>query len=204
MFLISRWCFGHDEAKEPAQELTLLINGSPHPIVVDKELKMEGQFENPTIVLQASSTRTFPYAGINFKYPAGFSWEADIENEDSKNWTLTGNDTTIIYFVVKNDGEELTPETYASGFKKQLEGQTVTFKPLKETFGKSEISGQRISFEIGGIQLVQSVFAIQAKEGYSNLLVIQMPKDAASNEECQNVRKLFAETLSFPPMDQER
>ncbi len=193
LMTIASTCAGQDESREPPQEFTLIVDGKPYPIAIGKELQLEGTLMKPTIELEASATRKFSRGGLEFQYPAGYSWEARLEKQNLKTWILTGNDITILYFVV--DDEPFSPKIYAEGFREQMADPDVKIMPHRMKFGKNELTGKRMEFSVGGITLHQDAYELPTIGSKSRLLVIQTPAESEDNDECRTTMKLLTESM---------
>ena len=183
-----------DETKEPPLQLTLFVNGKPIPVALGRERKLTGEFKNPTIVVRAAATRRFSYGGISFEYPAKFTWEAEIGRKAYRCWTLSGNDSKIMYFVV---GSELTPEIYAKGIVEQFGAKNTTIQPIRRRFGKRKLEGKRVAMIIGGSAIVQDAFTIPAAANQWRLLVLQdvAPERTPELEEPKRVLDLLSKSF---------
>ncbi len=184
-----------DETKEPPLKLTLFVNGKPFPVEFGREQKLAGEFKNPTIVLRAAATRRFSYGGISFEYPANFTWEADIEGKDYRCWTISGNDSKIMYFVLRS---EFTPELYATSMVKQFGAKNTTIRPVSRKLGKTSLKGKRVAAIIAETEIVQDAFTIPAPANQWRLLVLQdiAPERTPKLEEPKRVLDLLSKSFT--------
>ena len=178
---------------EPPRGYTLDVSGKRLPLTLGSPTSIQGTFKNPTVTLQAAATRHFSYGGLQFDYPATFSFEYEKE-EGYRNWTIAGKSTKILYFVVANS---FTSEAYAEEMQRQFgEAQTV-LTPIRGNFGKKAVTGHRIQANVSGVEIIQDAYNIPAPQGESRLLVLQDcdPKRAESKEEPTQVLKLLTQTM---------
>ena len=184
-----------DETNEPPLELTLFVNGKPYPVALGREQKLSGEFKNPTVVVHAAKTRRFSYGGLSFEYPAAFTWEAEIESSAYRSWTISGNDTKIMYFVLN---AEFTPESFTKALVAQFGAANTTITPVTRTLGKSILKGKRVVSNIGGIEVVQDAFSIPAPANQWRLLVLQdvAPDRTPKLDEPKLVLDLLAKSLA--------
>ena len=186
--------FAADETIEPPLKLTLEVDGKPFPIELGREQKLTGDFRNPTVVLRAAPTREFTYGGIAFDYPSNFSWEAEIQNEAYKSWTLSGNDSKILYFSF---GDEVTPDVFASALAQQYGEEKTKITDFSRTFGKQKFAGKRVIANIAGITLVQDVLIVPAPAKRWRILILQnvAPEVSPRGGEPKKVLELLSKTL---------
>ena len=93
-------CLALTEADEPPLSYTLILNGEEHEVYENVAMTINGVFNAPEVYLKASKTRFFIYGDVAFKYPASFTWDADILSSGEKTWTLAGDDFSIMYVIV--------------------------------------------------------------------------------------------------------
>lgn len=184
-----------DETKEPRLELTLFVNGKPFSVELGRGQKITSDFKNPTIVVRAAATRRFSYGGISFEYPANFTWEAEVEGNAYKCWTISGNDSKIMYFVL---GSEFTPELYAKGMVEQFGAKNTTTKTFSRGFGEISLEGKRVEAIVGEARIVQDAFSIPASANQWRLLVLQdiAPERTPKLEEPKRVLDLLSKSLT--------
>ncbi|MHB0959347.1 MAG: hypothetical protein ACYC0X_23245 [Pirellulaceae bacterium] len=183
-------CFAADESQEPPLNYTLDINDQPHEIVLDKPVTIAGAYNDPKVVLRASSTRQFSYGNVAFHYPASFSWEAEMEGQNEKTWTLSGNDFKIMYFILP---QALSVDAYAQAMTKHFEKGITRVGDTERKLGSRQYKGKRLSVELAGTSLAIEVYALRANSG-SRLLVLQdsPPDERATSEEGEKTLNLLS------------
>ena len=184
-----------DETKEPPLKLTLFVNGKPYPVEFGQQQKLTGQFKNPTIVVRAAETRRFSYGGISFEYPANFTWEAEIEGKAYRCWTISGNDSKIMYFALAS---KVTPELWANSMAKKFGVKNTAVKPVSRKVGKTTLKGKRVTATVGATEIVQDAFTIPAPANQWRLLVLQdvVPEITPKLEEPKRVLDLLSKSLT--------
>lgn len=186
-------CFATDESKEPPLKYKLKINGKVNELVLDNAVTLKGNYRDPEITLHASDTRRFTYGNIAFKYPASFTWEADIESDKERSWILSGNDFKIMYFV---QPEHLTIDSYALSMANQFGKENTRISDTDREFGGRKLKGKLLFVKLAGIGLTIEVYALSTKSG-SRLLVLQdNPSDNRMiSKEGEGALKLLSESF---------
>ena len=187
-----------DESEEPLLGYTLNIGEQKVRVEAGRETVVQGNFENPKVTLQADTEKHFTYAGLDFRYPAYFAFEAAMETEGIRIWTLSGNGCVLIiqhYHTVAMNAEE-----FAKGLKGQY-GKSATAKPTSRKFNHQTFHGLQVTAKIAGVQMTQDVLAFDTKGGCRLLIIQQSDGDnAASKEEFERVIKLLNTTLQVKPL----
>jgi len=186
-------CFAVDDRQEPPLKYVLEINGKEHQLFVGKAVTIRGEFKDPTVLLKAASTRTFAYGDLTFRYPASFTWEAEIEAPNEKTWTLSGNDFKILYFVLP---APLTVDDYAAAMVGQIGNNKSRIHASERELGDRKYKGKRLAVDLAGTQLTMEIYAFPAKEG-ARLLVLQdsLGDDGKTSAEGARALKLLSETF---------
>src|SRR6188508_2535975 len=87
--------YASDETREPPAKYRLEVDGKAYAIAEGEALKLTGTLTDPTVKLLVEPYREFAHGGVTFLYPRSFTFEADLQDADAKNWTLSGNDFKI-------------------------------------------------------------------------------------------------------------
>ena len=159
---IGSTCFAADESQEPPLKYTLEINGQGHELVLDKPVKLQGEYSNPKVVLRASSIRHYTYGDITFQYPASFAWEAEIEGHNEKTWILSGNDFKIMYFILP---DVLSVEAYSQAMAKQYGKGSTRISDTERELGGQRHNGKLLFVKLAGTTLSLEVYSLPAKTG---------------------------------------
>lgn len=169
-----------DESKEPPLEFVVNVGGKAITITEGKPASLEGMFTNPKISVTPQPFRVFPYQGIAFKYPRSFTFEADLATPDYKNWTLSGNDLRIMYFVLKG---EVTPDDFASNMMDELGRKNckITNAKAKITLGKQTLSGTTFHATVASHKMAIDTYRVPSPGATTKLLVFQDGLDEQGN-----------------------
>lgn len=169
VFLLGGLCFSADDSVEPSRTFYLEMAGAKHKLLLNQAVKIAGTHTNPTVILKASPIRTFPYGGISFNYPAHFSWEADLSGPQEKLWTLSGNSTTLMMFILPTTP---TVDEYAQAMAHQFGVDTALIRDITRKLGAKTYGGKRLMVSMAGAFLAMEIFTLPAKTG-SRIMVFQ-------------------------------
>jgi hypothetical protein len=183
------------EKDEPQLGYTLQIDGKDILLEPGKELKIEGKFENPTVKLLPNQERLFSAAGVSFKYPAYFTFEADFSTEGIKIWTLSGKDFTLMLQQVTS--AKLSAQDMAEAMKSQY-GKNAKTSPTSRKINGETLKGVRVKANLAQTGMIQDVLSLPTENG-SRLLVVQdlVEKSADSTAETKLAMDLLDATLAF-------
>ncbi|MDF1839519.1 MAG: hypothetical protein P1V35_16745 [Planctomycetota bacterium] len=182
-----------DDSVEPPLKYVLIVDGKAHEVTLDEPIQIEGEFKDPTISLKAASTRLFTYGDVEFQYPAAFGWEAEVVGDLEKTWTLSGNDFTMMYFILP---AELDSESFLAAMASGFGGGDLDAREITRDFGGVKRSGHATEFEFAGIALSLEAFALPSKNG-ARLLVFQDSSDQVDkrSEEAKAAVELLSKTF---------
>lgn len=169
-----------DENAEPALKYSVKVGDKTVMMAEGETATVEGTFNNPTIKFTAEPYRVFPYQGVTFNYPRSFGFQAELEDPDSKTWTLSGNDFIIMYFVIN---ASLTAADFADNMMSQFgpENTKVVNENASITLGQQELSGTSIRISIAEHSLAVDIYRVPSAEGTTRLLVFQDSLDDSGN-----------------------
>ena len=189
----SALCFAIDETQEPPLKFTLVINGQQRELVLDKPVTLAGDYKDPKVVLRASANRLFTYGDITFQYPSSFTWEAELESENERTWTLSGNDFKIMYFILP---DTLSVEAYSQAIAKQLGEGSTRISDTERTLDGQRLKGKLLFVKLAGTALTIEVYSLSAKAG-SRLLVLQdsPPDNRASSKEAEGALAILSNSF---------
>ncbi len=169
-----------DESKEPPLEFVVNVGGKSMTITEGKPANLEGMFTNPKISVAPQPFRVFPYQGITFKYPRSFTFEADLATPNYKNWTLSGNDLVIMYFVLEG---QITTDDYASKMMDELGRKNckITNANAKITLGKQTLSGTTFHATVASQKMGIDIYRVPSPGITTKFLVFQESLDEQGN-----------------------
>ena len=187
---------GPDESKEPPLEFVVKVGEKTISIIEGKTIQLDGVFTNPQIAVKPQPYRVFPYQGITFKYPRSFAFEADLANPSGKNWTLSGNDLKIMYFVLNS---QITTSNYADSMIDQFgRGNcNVTDANAKITLGKQTLSGTTFQVTVVNHKMLMNIYRIPSRGAVTKLIVFQDSLDDAGNRSTEGKQALKEIMSSF-------
>ncbi len=166
--------FASDGQQEPPMIYTLHIDGKTMPLTLGKPITLPGKYDQPEVRIDASPTRTFPYGGLSFLYPAHFGWEADINDPDLQSWTLSGNNFTIMYFVFR---EVTTLEEFTQMLVGKFGKENTQVSETQRTWGTQNLKGSRLEVSLMDAGINMEVFAIPAQSGTRLIAFQDTPPD---------------------------
>ena len=125
-------CLAADETTEPPIEYFLQIDGKVHTLKLNKEYRIPGIYNNPSVMLKAGASRTFDVSGLTFQYPASFTWDPPSRTDKAKQWTLSGSDCKIMVIAL---GRTALLEDYVNYLTETFRKKLNT-RPIVENFSR--------------------------------------------------------------------
>ena len=185
-----------EESKEPPLEFVVNIGDKSITITEGNTAQLDGTFANPTISVNPQPHRIFPYGGITFKYPRSFAFEANLADPEGKNWTLSGNDLKLMYFVYS---ARITTGEFANNMIGQFgrEKCKVTDANAKIILGNQTLSGTTIQINIATHKMVMDIYRIPSHGAGTKLVVFQDSLDDAGNRSKEGLQALKEIESSF-------
>lgn len=194
LVLSSGWLVANDEKTEPPRLFTLVIDGREVMLELDREITLDQTLSHPRIMLRAGVTRHFDQGGIAFDYPATFGWEADVQDNDYKCWTLSGNDFKIMVFDTVS---ELNAEMQTRSMLKLYSTGKEQPREITHTFKGRIYTGKRVPLSSKSIAFYQEALDIPVKKRHCLLVFQDFPPDnKAFSAESEMVLKLLRETFT--------
>jgi hypothetical protein len=192
---------GPDESKEPPSTFVVTVGQESVVIKEGETAQLDGQFTNPSVSVTPQAYRVFPYAGIKFKYPRSFTFEADLSDPNSKSWTLSGNDLKIMIFVLNS---RLTTADFANNMMEQFGGENcqVVDANASLAMGKQTLSGTTIHVSVATFKMAMDIYLVPSRGPATKLLVIQDSLDDAGNRSKEGKQTLEELSSSFTWSDE--
>jgi tetratricopeptide (TPR) repeat protein len=185
---------------EPPLELTLTAKGRSYAVELGKPFEFETPAGPQSWLLRARPDRRFAYGGVEFRYPDGYSFEADAESPDVTIWTLDGNDAVIMFyrFRGRTDVEELRGRFIANMTEQHGPSNVKESESSIRLDGK-DIVGRRLELSIATSRLIQDIYAF-GSEGSVCLLVLQgtLGDDGQTSREFAETKELLQKTFRSP------
>ncbi len=183
------------EEKEPPLGYTLQIGEERVALEPGREVQVKGRFENPKLILVPDEERQFGAAGVQFQYPAYFTFEADFTAEGIRIWTLSGKQQVLM--VQAMAGVKLSAQDMADALRTQY-GKGAKTAPVSWKIGDRQYDAVRVSFHLAGVKLVQDVLALPTKNGSRFLIQQDSTEDDPAHEaEKELVTALLNKTLTL-------
>lgn len=165
ILLFSTSAFSID--KEPKLEYSFLINEQKHDIEIGKEYEIKGTFNNPIISLVAKSYRHFAYGGVEFNYPAYFTWNIKEEKNLFKQWILSGRGIQIHYLLMHG---ELPFDGYLDALVAQYGKENCDIDKIEYDINGKSYKGKKLKVRLAGVLLVQDILKIPANNATKFLI----------------------------------
>jgi hypothetical protein len=143
------------------------------------------------VKLVAEPYREFNYGGVSFQYPRAFAFEADVKDGDYKNWTLSGNDLKIMYFIMN---EDLTSEAYADEMIKQFGARNSKKSPITSDLLGGKKEGTRVEVTLAGIKLSMDILCLPFQGGTRVLVIQDSAKGAPQSQEAKEALPVLKRT----------
>ena len=187
---------GPDESKEPPLEFVVDVGDKSITVTEGTTANSMAHSRIRTSLFKPQPYRVFPYGGITFKYPRSFAFEADLADLDRKNWTLSGNDLKLMYFLVN---ARLTTDEFADNMIEQFgrENCKVTDANAKIILGKQTLPGTTIQIAVASHKMVMDIYRIPSPGGVTKLVVFQDSLDNAGNRSNEGVQAVKEMKSSF-------
>jgi hypothetical protein len=181
-FVLAATLAGADETREPSLSVRLEIGGKALVLSEGEALRLDGTFTDPTVRLTVEPFRKFAYGGVSFSYPRGFTFEAEITDDGSKTWTLSGNDFKILYFAFASD---LSTEAYVEALISRFGKETCRRSRAVMTLGGEEIKGLRLEVKLAALDLTIDAFRLPSPDGTTRLLSLQDSPDESGRHSAE-------------------
>ncbi len=188
--------FAVDESAEPPLKYVVKVGGKTVTMSEGQPVRFEGSFTNPEVSFEPQSYRVFPYAGVSFNYPKAFVFEADVSDSDAKNWTMSGNDLTIMYFEIEG---QLTSADFANNMISEFgqENAQVSNPNAAIELGSQKLTGTTLRVKIASHRMEMDVYKVPSSGSKTRLFVVQDNLDDAGKRSKEWKRTLAMIKPSF-------
>jgi hypothetical protein len=186
--------------QEPPLLLYLESNGKRIPIELDKPFATETLAGTKTATLRAEPYRVFPYAGLSFRYPRGYSYEANLDDSGVSFWTMTGSNFVIMLqqFPGTRDHAAIR-QTVTDGMIKSYGDAKARQLDTKLEVDGVILQGRRLEFTLAETLLHQELFSFNAGETSVVLILQDTPHETGKpSVDRINGEKLLRESLRLP------
>lgn len=149
--------------------------------------------------LELEPQRRFGYAGLEFKYPREYGFEAQLQPQFTS-WTLSGNDAKVM--VQRYKGQKKVDVLHKSVIAEMQKayGGKAKESPVTLAAGGRTLEGTRIEVDLAGAVIVQDVFPIKSGSDAVELIIQDAQKKSGEpSAERVKTEALLKETLKLPP-----
>ena len=161
-----------DETSEPPLSFELTLDGDVVTLQDGVPVKLPRNYERPTVKLTVQPYRIFTFQGISFEYPSGFGFEADVDEEHYKNWTLSGNDFKIMYFVLEG---QLPTREFLENMAQQFGKENCQIADDRSSIILEDrrLLGSTLHATLAGQRIQIDAYAVPINQTETRLLVFQ-------------------------------
>lgn len=181
-----------DEAAEPPLLFDVKVGDTTVSLSEGEPGELSGTFEKASVELTIRPYREFHKAGVSFRYPRQYVYEADVADSSFKSWTVEGSNVVVMLFTI--DGH-FAAQDYVEGFIPQFgaDNAQVTDRNATIRLGDSTLKGVRVRVDVGGTGLLQEAYEVPLDDGRGGLLVIQdsLTEADTHTDEYKQTRKLL-------------
>jgi hypothetical protein len=181
-----------DETREPPLRFRVQIGAASVTLAEGEPGALRGQFVDPVVSVTPEPFRVFELAGISFRYPRAFTFEADVEDPSLKSWTLSGNDLRIMCFALL---EAVSPEAFARNLTSHFGPGAARVREPRAVLrlGKETLDGVVVDVVVAKHRMTMSVYGIPGP-GHRILVLQDSPDESGrpSREAAGAVKELEA------------
>ncbi len=185
------------QQNEPPLQFLLQVAGKSVPVLLDRPFEVEIAGKKTKMTLTVKPYRVLDVGGVRFRYQRHYTFE--VTPGDSPQWTLSGNDNTIILGKIDEQVDlakmvDEVIESYSSSLKEAISNPSDVSIRLHDR----SIRGKRFILRLAGLTQRQEVFAFSHR-GASYLLLFQdgMRDDGLPADECVRARKMLEKSFEF-------
>ena len=186
------------EDREPPLVLYFEAEGGKRvPVELDKPFVPADLGKSATLKLEPQ--RKFTYAGLEFRYPREYGFEAQLQPQVTS-WTLSGNDAKVM--VQRYKGQKKVDVLHKSVIAEMQKAYGGKAKESAVTLaaGGRTLEGTRIEVDLAGAVIVQDVFPIKSGSDAVELIIQDAQKKTGEpSAERVKTEALLKETLKLPP-----
>jgi hypothetical protein len=178
-----------DESVEPPLEYSVKVGDEAATLVEGKPLRICGTFTDPLVTVTPHTYRVFPYQGLNFKYPKGFTFKANVEDPARKRWILAGGEAKLIYSVL---AMEMSTDDFVSQMVEHFAREDIKFVKADAsiTLGGQQLAGVSMKTAIAGHKLAVDVYRLPSRGSETRFLMIQDHLDPSGNRSKEGIELL--------------
>ena len=189
-----------EDAQEPPAVYSVEAGGKTVPAELDKAFEIDTPGGKTTVKIRLEPYRLFSRAGLSFKYPTKFLFEADLETKGVVIWTLEGSSCVVL--IQRFDGRD----DPAAVLKEVVKGMTDGFGkanvregPAALDVGAEKLKGTALQIKVAEERVHYRLFAFASGKNAVILSLQDSPgDDGAPSAEAKAVDVLLKDTLKLP------
>ncbi|MEQ8764617.1 MAG: hypothetical protein RL885_11865 [Planctomycetota bacterium] len=184
---------------EPSLNYHLTLpDGRKVPVQIGEPVELPTPQDSTTVTLSVDSHRTFDRAGVRFRYPAAFRWEAERELPVTT-YTMEGVEVLLLVQVYPESSEpESFRDVWIDAVTAQYaeQGGETERESIRWKLGKRMRSATRLTTKLGDLTILADVVTLEGADS-SILLVFQdiLEEGESFSAEGQETRKFLESTF---------
>lgn len=200
LFILNLLLIGHiavaqSSNETPTSSYKITINGKEYVVNSGETLELKGTFTDPTIAVESTNYKHFKNGIIEFDYEKQFGYQFE-EDLGYKNWTLDGNDFTIMIFEVI--GEASTME-FVGEIVQQFGEENCKVSDTEILLGSKKLSGKNIAVSLLGQSISVDFVRVPSGPNRSVFIAFQdmLTDDKRPSPEGKRSISLISETIEY-------
>jgi|TARA_B110000967_G_C18595935_1_gene416804 RNA binding exosome subunit len=190
--------FAQENKKKKSETKSIFevqVDSKKYKIEEGNKLDIDGEFKNPKISIKLLDFKKFNAGDLSFDYPSNFSFKVE-KSEGYKNWTLDGNDYTIMIFDI--DGESQVKE-FIDNMIVQFGEDKCKTKEIKSRLGEKILSGIQLYVELVGQKLTIDFYEYSTSENNSKYIAFQdaLEDDGTATAEGAMTFKMINDSIQY-------
>ena len=186
--------------EEPAAILSVEVGGRTVQAELGKPFEIETKAGKTTLTVRLEPYRRFDRAGVSFRYPTPFLYEADLDTPGVSIWTLEGKDAIVMvqHFKGRNDPEAVREEV-ADAMTAQFGKANVKQGEAALAHAGGTLKGTGLEIALAGQRLSYRLFAAASGDDTVVLALQDSPKDdGRPSDESAALLLLLKDSLVLP------
>ncbi len=168
-----------DESVEPPDTYRLVLNDGEVELFTDRDVELPENAAKAKARLIVNPEKRFAYGDVELNYPRYFTFEADLDAEEVRLWSLSGNKAVL---MVQRYPVEMDHKVMAEQLLPSFGEGNSTLGTCEMVFNGVNTAGSRVVTTIGEGTIAQEIFSFKMKKG-SLLLILQDTLDNGNNSE---------------------
>jgi len=183
---------GNAETANPPAVFLLQLNGKEYTLNEGEATNLDGNFNNPSVVVKMADYRKFDDGKISFRYKSNSAYKY-TESVGAKTWTFAGDCTVLLFELDGNVKMDVIIESVMGQFGKE----NCKLEPASRLIGGKQIAGEKINVSLAGQKLVQEYYQLELNDGKTNILAFQNTgkDDGSVSEEGKEGLELVASSV---------